>query len=350
MTAPLRDVLLVGCGAVGVVYSLILKQSGRVRVTAIARSNFEAVKRDGLEIRSRKYGYIHGWRPDRLFNSLSQALDREYAYVAVATKAIPEITSTPDLLAPLLGPSYKFPQPVYVLLQNGMGIEKDLHLAAVKLDKGTPRILHGAVWIATNLVAPNVIVHGDFDRMSLGIYRPPPDHRKTNSNAEAAILADFAGILRDGKGVVTVVDDIQSVKYAKNYWNAAFGTCSALARHPLMAFFQPSDVDAQITPVLRSVLLELQAVGRAMGFDDIELPTSALDTLERTRKLHQNPDETFKPSMLIDLEKGRPMELEVVVGYVIEKEKELKVDVPRLELIYGLLSVAQTQILAQNKM
>ena len=65
-----------------------------------------------------------------------------------------------------------------------------------------------------------------------------------------------------------------------------------------------------------------------MGFDDIELPTSALDTLERTRKLHQNPDETFKPSMLIDLEKGRPMELEVVVGYVIEKAKELKVDVP----------------------
>jgi ketopantoate reductase len=32
--------------------------------------------------------------------------------------------------------------------------------------------------------------------------------------------------------------------------------------------------------------------------------------------------------MLIDLEKGRPMELEVVVGYVIEKAKELKVDVP----------------------
>jgi 2-dehydropantoate 2-reductase len=342
--------LLVGFGAIGVVYSLILKQSGRVRVTAIARSNYEAVKRDGLEIRSGKYGHIQGWRPDRLFSTISQALDREYAYVAVATKAIPEITSTTDLLAPLLEASYKFPQPVYVLLQNGMGIEKDLHSAAVKLNKGTPRILHGAVWIGTNLVAPNVVVHGDFDRMSLGIYRPPADHRKTNNDVETAILTDFADILRDGKGVVTVVDDIQSVKYAKNYWNAAFGACSALARHPLMAFFQPSDVDAQITPVLRSILLELQAVGRAMGLDETELPTSALDTLDRTRKLHQNPDQTFRPSMLIDVEKSRPMELEVVLGNVIERAKELQVDVPRLELIYGLLTVAQTQIIAQNKM
>jgi 2-dehydropantoate 2-reductase len=143
------------------------------------------------------------------------------------------------LLAPLLDPSYKFPQPVYVLLQNGLGIENDLYLAAVKLNKGTPRILHGALWIPSNLVAPNVVVHGDFvslpdktpfvrtslifppliqDRMSLGIYRPSANNRKINNDAETAILDDFAGILRDGKGAVTVVDDIQSVKYAKNYW------------------------------------------------------------------------------------------------------------------------------------
>jgi 2-dehydropantoate 2-reductase len=80
----------------------------------------------------------------------------------VATKALPEIVATSALLAPLLQPSYKFAQPVYVLLQNGMGIEKDLYSAAVKLDKGTPQILHGATWIGANLVAPNVLVHGDF--------------------------------------------------------------------------------------------------------------------------------------------------------------------------------------------
>ena len=54
--------------------------------------------------------------------------------------------------------------------------------------------------------------------MSLGIYRAPPDKRKTNDDVETAILNDFAEILRDGEAVVTVVDEIQSVKYAKNYW------------------------------------------------------------------------------------------------------------------------------------
>jgi len=267
----------------------------------------------------------------------------------VATKAIPEITTTSALLSPLLDRSYKFPQPVYVLLQNGLGIEKDLYSAAVKLDNGTPRILHGAVWIASNLVAPNVLVHGEFDRMSLGIYRPPSDHRKTNNEGETTILDDFADILRDGNGNVTVVDDIQSAKYAKNYWNAAFGSCSALTRHPLMSFFQPPEIDAQMTPILHSVLLELQAVGRAMGFDEIALPPSALDSLHSSRKMHQNPKETFRPSMLVDIEKGRPMELEVVVGYVIKTAKELQVDVPRLELIYGLLSVVQNRIIAQTQ-
>jgi 2-dehydropantoate 2-reductase len=141
---------------------------------------------------------------------------------------------TSTLLAPLLDGSYKFSQPVYVLLQNGLDIEKDLYSAAAKLGQGIPQIFHAAIWIASNLVASNIVVHGNSvgrpvnapccinlmpqDRMSLGIYRAPPDKRKTNDDIEAAILNDFAEILRDGGGDVTVVGEIQSVKYAKNYW------------------------------------------------------------------------------------------------------------------------------------
>jgi hypothetical protein len=54
--------------------------------------------------------------------------------------------------------------------------------------------------------------------MSLGIYRTTPDKRKTNDDIETTILNDFAKTLRDGGADVTVVDEIQSVKYAKNYW------------------------------------------------------------------------------------------------------------------------------------
>jgi 2-dehydropantoate 2-reductase len=75
-------------------------------------------------------------------------------------------------------------------------------------------------------------------------------------------------------------------------------------------------------------MLELEAVGRAMGFHENDLPPSAMDALERTRRLNQNPEETLKPSMLIDIENSRPMELEVVLGHVVKAAKEHNVNVP----------------------
>ena len=64
-----------------------------------------------------------------VFPSVSAALDRPYSYVIVATKALPEISPTSKLLSPFLSPSYPHPQPAYVLLQNGIGIEHDLYNA-----------------------------------------------------------------------------------------------------------------------------------------------------------------------------------------------------------------------------
>ena len=96
-----------------------------------------------------------------------------------------------------------------------------------------------------------------------------------------------------------------------------------------------------MTPILKSIMLELEAVGRAMGFDERDLPPSAMDTLERTRKWHQDPDETFRPSILIDVENARPMELEVVLGQVVKAAREHHVHVPvspPLSFFFSLLN------------
>lgn len=101
-----------------------------------------------------------------VFPTVSEALDRPYSYVLVATKAIPEITPTPKLLAPFLSPSYTHPQPTYVLMQNGLGIERDLYNALSSLpNTKAPRILSCAVWIGTNLLSDNVVEHNDFVRL-----------------------------------------------------------------------------------------------------------------------------------------------------------------------------------------
>lgn len=101
----------------------------------------------------------------KVFPTIQLALDRPYSYLILSTKAIPEISRTPDLLAPLLSPPYAnaHAQPTYVLMQNGLNVEVDLYNALKKLKpQEEPRIISTAVWIATNMLAKNVVEHADF--------------------------------------------------------------------------------------------------------------------------------------------------------------------------------------------
>ena len=101
--------------------------------------------------------------------SVSAAADRHYSHIILATKAIPELQRTPELLSPLLSPGYinAHPQPTYVLMQNGLGVEKDLYHALKKTKSDQePRIISTAIWIGTRLVGKDVIEHNDFVRPS----------------------------------------------------------------------------------------------------------------------------------------------------------------------------------------
>lgn len=93
----------------------------------------------------------------------------------MTTKVLPSISPMSKLVAPILSPqTYKFPQPAFVLLQNGLGIEEDLYEAAALGFKNSgneagakPRIVSCTVFIATNLVSERVVEHMDFVRVSL---------------------------------------------------------------------------------------------------------------------------------------------------------------------------------------
>jgi len=97
-------------------------------------------------------------------SSVAEAADRSYSYAILTTKAIPEVIKTPRILEPLLSRPYveTYPQPTYVLLQNGLGVERDLYHSVKALNQGEPKIISTVVWIGTNLVEKNVVDHNDF--------------------------------------------------------------------------------------------------------------------------------------------------------------------------------------------
>ena len=82
--------------------------------------------------------------------------------------------------------------------------------------------------------------------MSLGVYRLDDYTTTTNSESEQALLDGFAGMLEDGGLTVTVVPEIQRVKYAKNFWNVAFSSIGGFSAYPLA--IRPSGMQTPPAP------------------------------------------------------------------------------------------------------
>ncbi|KIY67469.1 6-phosphogluconate dehydrogenase C-terminal domain-like protein [Cylindrobasidium torrendii FP15055 ss-10] len=365
----MRNILVVGYGAIGAVYAHVFKRSGLARVTVVARSNYQICQDQGMHIQSRRYGDIKGWRPDRC--NVLTAADQQYDYVVLTTKCVPEVVKTSKILEPIITEPYlsKFKQPTYLILQNGLNVEDELY-HTLKAAGQEPSIIGSCVYIGTNLVAPNVVSHGEGDRPTIGIYRYRDFTTTINTPEEDALVGDMYNILKQGGSEVTMVPEIQRRKFMKNFWNLAFASLATLTGYRLPAIFRdpPTDpavpyepyrfpktahlIDEHTIPALRATLQELLICqGRAMGFPDTEegLPSEHADrTITNTAKLHTAPDSNHTPSMALDAQKGNPFEVEVIVGEVVRLAKEYKVEVPRVEMLYALLLVRQNQILREN--
>ncbi|KAL4246194.1 hypothetical protein ABKN59_009275 [Abortiporus biennis] len=389
----MKNVLLVGFGAVGAICSYSLKRSGKAKVTVVARSNYDIIQSEGMHYKSLKYGDIQGWRPDCLCRSVEEAANQSYSHVLVTTKAIPEILRTPHLLAPLLTASYveKYGLPTFVLLQNGLNIEVDLYNALKALRPAEePKLISAALYIYTKLIDSNVVEHTDFDRIVMGIYRPTPNITK-NTHEETEILQNFEELFTEGGTEIVIVPEIQREKFRKNNWNCVMSSVSTLTRFtPTAIFRSPSNHHNQnqntadernieelggrpalsesqkatshipfsyppirdyTIPFLYDTFMEVVNLGQARFPQSEEEKEPVMDSsfaihaLEKNSGVFSKLTSKEKHSMLLDCEKDRPMEVEVIVGEVVRMGKELNVPMPRMEAIYALLLVIQMQLL-----
>jgi len=103
---------------------------------------------------------------------------------------------------------------------------------------------------------------------------------------------------------------------------------------------------------------EVVRVARAAGVGSDLLSDAAVDaTINMTADVYgvQDPSgqlpapPAFKPSMLVDLESGRPMEVETIVGGVVRQARELGVQTPQLDIVYASLKVMQNAILTASR-
>ncbi|BGP12719.1 hypothetical protein JCM10213_008857 [Rhodosporidiobolus nylandii] len=392
------DVLIVGFGAVGVLYGWVLSQNANVRVTALARSSFDAMK-DGITLESEKYGRIEGWKPYRLVKDPHEANDRAYQYIICATKALPDLLPTASILAPFLESQYhntvdEADLPTVVLLQNGIGTEHPLAAAYPHIP-----IISVSVWVGANLKDGGLVTHGTLEKLVMGLYDGEGGRTGTDADHTDDPLIDphgyrqgkegeeryqegqrrtkvFADLINNGGGTAELVEDIQVARYQKNLWNAAFSSVCAMSRSPVSQVVAPAVLPYTL-PYVRRMMLEVVYVARAMGYQEDVLPLKSVDdTIAMTIRTYQAkspgvpptpftpgftsnsyefPTEgspvqdgietsvAFKPSLLLDLEAGRPCEVEVLIGSLLDRARAKGVATPRLDGAYSMLKIHQDQ-------
>src|ERR1700737_4939908 len=183
------------------------------------------------------------------------------------------------------------------------------------------RVIGCAVYPATNLIAPGVVVHVEGDRFSLGEL----DGEESPRCLEISRALSNAGLK------APVQPKIRDEIWVKLLGNAVFNPISALTRATLVGIAG----NPMRAPVVHAAMGEGDAVARRVG---IEIPVSIDRRIRGAARVGAH-----KTSMLQDLEAGRPLEIDALVGSVVELADRLAVPVPHLRTLYTCVKLLDAQ-------
>jgi len=281
-----------------------------------------------LNIDSDILGKHEAWRPYRVVASTQEAADRQYRFIVCAFKALPDVITTPDILGPLLNHGDSF-----VLIQNGVGVER-----ALRLQLPTATIISGCAWIDATIVEKGrLLTHYGNEHLTVGVHALP------DGKLEEESLKLLTDLLLKGGTKPEPESDIVAQRWRKVLWNAAYSCLCTLSRAnmgELLAEPHVGLVNANIKEIMGEIIL----IARTSG-----IHTGSLLEEEAARIIRDMKPSDFKPSMLVDLEANRPIEVEVILGEVVKKATEFGVLIPRLQVLYTSLKVIQYKLLANRK-
>jgi 2-dehydropantoate 2-reductase len=318
-------IVIAGAGAIGGYIGARLARAGADVVLYARGPHLRAMQERGLRIRSAEGDFEV--KPE-MAADLAAIGTADVVFLGVKAHAL---TALAPQLRPLLGPDT-----VVVSTQNGIpwwyfqgyGGELD-GLRLERVDPGgviassieARRVVGSLAYFATDIVEPGVIRHTEGNRISFGEPNGTRTER-TKKIAEALIAAGFR---------CPVTTRFRHEIWVKLLGNVAFNPISALTRATLEVLARHPDVSR----VVRDVMAETEAVAARL---DIELPISIDQRMAGAERVGAH-----KTSMLQDLEAGRPMEIEAVVGAVVELGERLGVAMPATRAVYASAKLLDEQ-------
>ncbi|RWD46498.1 2-dehydropantoate 2-reductase [Mesorhizobium sp.] len=313
-------ITIFGAGAIGGYLAAKLAMAGRVDLSIMARgAHLDAIKTAGLRLIEDSHESVASVR------AAAQAQELGVQdYVVLALKAH-SLAPALDQIAPLLGEGT-----AVVTMQNGVpwwyfhkngGSLEGTRLQAVDPGGviwdwlGPDRVIGSVVYPAAEVDAPGLVRHIEGKRFSLG----EPSGEKSERVTRLAAEMVAAGLQ------VPVRDDIRSEIWVKLWGNLSFNPISALTGSTLAAIA----ADEATRTLARTMMLEAQAIGESLG---VRFPINVDRRIKGAGDVGEH-----KTSMLQDLERGRPMEIDALVTAVQELGRLTGQPTPTIDNVLALV-------------
>ena len=287
---------VIGTGAIGGYYGARLAQSGQ-EVHFLLHRDYEYVRANGLQIDSCN-GSFHLDNP-HVYQSTADMPPCDV--VLVCLKSINNHLLR-QLLPPLLQPST-----LVVLIQNGIGVEADVQVMFPDV-----QLAAGLAFICSAKTEPGRVSHQCYGQINLGNY---------SCRDEALVqrvVDDF-----NAAGVKAGLVEYHEARWKKAVWNMPFNGMT-VALHTQTDHLLQHPATRQL---IREQMMEVIGAAQHLGVKHIDESFADL-MLKMTDEMTP-----YSPSMRLDYDFHRPMEITYIYARPIEIAKNAGFPMPKLEML-----------------
>jgi 2-dehydropantoate 2-reductase len=299
-------IAVMGAGATGCYFGAKLARAG-YDVTFIARgAQLSALQTEGLKVVGQEEFHL-----PKVQATNDPAKVGPVDVILFATKAY-DTDEAAQLIRPMVGPAT-----MVLPIQNG--VDSCDRIGAVV---GREHMVGGLCRISVDIPAPGTVrLNSPFKELFLGELDGAPSARTAAFDA----ALERAGVQHKLSTEIAV--DI----WKKFVFITAMAGITGATRSPI----GPIRECPETFELYRKLAAEVVAVGRAEG---VNLPVDLSDKLYEEAK---NLAAGLKASLLVDLEKGKRLEVETLQGHVVRLGRKHGVPTPVMDVVYGLLKMHQ---------
>lgn len=302
-------IAILGAGALGAFYGARLAHAG-ANVHFITRSDYDAVKANGYKVFSKDGDFE---LPHVNVYSTPEDLGPcDMVIVAIKTTANHTLKK---LLPPLC-----HDKTTVLTLQNGLGNEDAIAEAlAGTLSEPAKHVVGGISFLCSNRTAPGVINHIDHSWIRMAEFVGETQER-TQRIVDLFATAEIR---------CEIYESLMKARWEKLVWNIGFNGLGVAAQADTSVVLNTPE----LLETLNGIMNEVKTGAEAQGIE--LLPGIVEKMINNSRSMGP-----YKSSMQIDYEKGRPLEVESILGEPLRRAKAAGAPCPLMTMLYAVVKRA----------